>query len=199
MHLPKPQALFYTQSGLQGPPRPSDQSCAFDRVRFRQMHRRALEANICCQKCVEAHSRGSMRLAFRRQRGSVSTWGLPPVVFTQVLLERGATKIFCGGCRPCPASFFLRENPASYRWKPRMHVRFRTGVSMLRSKAVTCDVSFISLVKVLPSVFLFPAKRLAGRPGETPFRVGRAHIGKGGIVKNETAKSGGGGIASQLI
>jgi len=78
-----------------------------------------------------------------------------------------------------------------------MHVRFRTGSFDAPIEAVTCDVSFISLVKVLPSVLLFPQRRLAGRPGETQFEVGRAHIGKGGIVKNETAKAEA-VIASQL-
>jgi len=55
--------------------------------------------------------------------------------------------------------------------------------------AVTCDVSFISLRKVLP--FILPLAQenawavLLIKP---QFEVGRAAIGKGGIVKDEAAK-----------
>ncbi len=56
-------------------------------------------------------------------------------------------------------------------------------------EAVTCDVSFISLLKVLPSVLPLAAKGawlvVLVKP---QFEVGRALIGKGGIVKDEAAK-----------
>ena len=55
--------------------------------------------------------------------------------------------------------------------------------------AIACDVSFISLLKVLPAILPL------ARPGawlaaliKPQFEVGRGAVGKGGIVKDEAAK-----------
>ncbi len=58
-----------------------------------------------------------------------------------------------------------------------------------RIEAVTCDVSFISLLKVLPSVLHLAAEGAWLVALVKPqFEVGRALIGKGGIVKDEAAR-----------
>jgi len=110
--------------------------------------------------------------------------------FTQVLLERGATKIFAVDVGRAQLHFSLRENPAVISMEATDARALSHGSFDAPIEAVTCDVSFISLVKVLPSVLPLPGKGAWLAALMKPqFEVGRAHIGKGGIVKNETAKA----------
>ncbi len=56
-------------------------------------------------------------------------------------------------------------------------------------EAVTCDVSFISLLKVLPAVLPFAqGNAWLAALIKPQFEVGPGAVGKGGIVKDETAK-----------
>jgi 23S rRNA (cytidine1920-2'-O)/16S rRNA (cytidine1409-2'-O)-methyltransferase len=56
-------------------------------------------------------------------------------------------------------------------------------------EALTCDVSFISLLKVLPGVLpLVTQGAWLVALAKPQFEVGRALVGKGGIVKDETAR-----------
>ncbi len=109
--------------------------------------------------------------------------------FTQVLLERGAACVF-----------------AVDVGRDQLHPSLRTDARVISSEgmdartltpehfrvpieAVTCDLSFISLLKVLPSLLPLAAKGawlvVLVKP---QFEVGRALIGKGGIVKDAAAK-----------
>ncbi len=57
-------------------------------------------------------------------------------------------------------------------------------------EAIVCDVSFISLLKVLPAILpLARAGAWLVALIKPQFEVGRGAIGKGGIVKDEAAKS----------
>ena len=109
--------------------------------------------------------------------------------FTEVLLERGAARVFA-------VDVGHEQLHASLRADPRVVSLEGLDARMLTPAhfdtplhAVTCDVSFISLLKVLPHVL-----PLAGDGAwcvalvKPQFEVGRAHIGKGGIVKDEAAK-----------
>jgi 23S rRNA (cytidine1920-2'-O)/16S rRNA (cytidine1409-2'-O)-methyltransferase len=106
--------------------------------------------------------------------------------FTQVLLERGAAHVIavdvghgqmaealCGDCRVT-----LMEKLNARDLTPR-HLAGR------RVDAIVCDISFISLRLALPAAL---ALAEAGAWGlflvKPQFEVGRAHIGKGGLVRD---------------
>ena len=108
--------------------------------------------------------------------------------FTEVLLARGAAHVVAVDVGHGQLHPKLADNP---------RVTSREGVNARHLKAgdfatapqlVVCDASFISLTKVLPAVM-----RLAA-PGamllalvKPQFEVGRAQIGKGGIVRDRQA------------
>jgi 23S rRNA (cytidine1920-2'-O)/16S rRNA (cytidine1409-2'-O)-methyltransferase len=109
--------------------------------------------------------------------------------FTEVLLEAGAREVWAidvghGQLHP------------RLRGEPRVHLREGLNVRALSAADVpppdwiVADLSFVSLTKALP-----PALSLA-RPGATlvalvkpQFEVGRAAVGKGGIVRDPAAQA----------
>ena len=109
--------------------------------------------------------------------------------FTQVLLERGAARVFAVDVGRDQLHPSLRADPRIISWES-MDARTLTAAQFQAPvEAVTCDVSFISLLKVLP-----PALPLATEGAwlvvlvKPQFEVGRALIGKGGIVKDAAAR-----------
>ena len=103
--------------------------------------------------------------------------------FTDVLLTRGAAKVYAVDVGTNQLAWKLRQDP-------RVIVHEQTNARSLDSKiipepidVVTCDASFISLAKVLES----PLK--LAREGaklvaliKPQFEAGRAEVGKGGVV-----------------
>lgn len=110
--------------------------------------------------------------------------------FTQVLLERGARQVFAVdvGHDQLHPRLKLDERVLSLEGTDAR----KLDSSLLPRKmgAIVCDVSFISLLKVLP-----PVLRLADGSAwlvaliKPQFEVGRAAVGKGGVVKDEAAKA----------
>jgi 23S rRNA (cytidine1920-2'-O)/16S rRNA (cytidine1409-2'-O)-methyltransferase len=109
--------------------------------------------------------------------------------FTDCLLQAGAAHVYC-----------VDVGHGQLDWKiasdPRVTVLDRTNIRLApadllprRVDLVVVDVSFISLRLVLPALI-----RLArsGSPVvalvKPQFEVGRAHVGKGGIVRDVTAR-----------
>jgi 23S rRNA (cytidine1920-2'-O)/16S rRNA (cytidine1409-2'-O)-methyltransferase len=141
-------------------------------------------------------SRGGLKL-----EAALDTFGLEPKGrvaldlgastggFTDVLLARGAAKVYA-------VDVGREQLHAKLRADPRVVVLEATDArsldaSILEEKlgAIVADVSFISLTLVLPA-----ALRLAA-PGawlvalvKPQFEVGRAGVGKGGIVRDEAAR-----------
>jgi 23S rRNA (cytidine1920-2'-O)/16S rRNA (cytidine1409-2'-O)-methyltransferase len=109
--------------------------------------------------------------------------------FTQVLLERGAARVFAVDVGRDQLHPSLRTDARITSWES-TDVRTLTPEQFPTPiEAVTCDVSFISLLKVLPSALPLAAKGAWLVALVKPqFEVGRALIGKGGIVKEEAAK-----------
>lgn len=109
--------------------------------------------------------------------------------FTELLLERGAARVFA-------VDVGHGQLHASLRADPRVVLLEGLDARMLTPahfdapvRAVTCDLSFISLLKVLPHVLpLAAGDAWCVALVKPQFEVGRAHIGKGGIVKDEAAK-----------
>ena len=105
--------------------------------------------------------------------------------FTDVLLQRGAARVYAVDVGRGLLHWRLRQDSRVVlmeRVNARALEAFPEPVSL-----VTVDVSFIGLEKVLPAV-------RAAAPGaelvvlfKPQFQVGRAEVGKGGIVRDEAA------------
>jgi 23S rRNA (cytidine1920-2'-O)/16S rRNA (cytidine1409-2'-O)-methyltransferase len=113
--------------------------------------------------------------------------------FTDVLLKRGAAKVYAIDVGYGQLAWSIRQDP-------RVVVLERENVRNLELDKVpepcglaVIDVSFISLTLVLPRVaeLLRPP---AGKPivalVKPQFEVGRDHVGKGGVVRDEAARRG---------
>src|SRR5205823_11121236 len=98
---------------------------------------------------------------------------------------RGAAEVVC-------VDVAYGELDWSLRTDPRVHVLERTNARALdpgdlpyRPDLVVCDVSFISLTKVLPAVLACAAPRFDCLAMVKPqFEVGRERVGKGGVVRS---------------
>ena len=106
--------------------------------------------------------------------------------FTDVLLSRGAAKVFAVDSGTNQLAWKLRQNP-------RVVVHEQTNARYLTSEIVTepvdiivCDASFISLAKVLDTALDFakPGGRLVALV-KPQFEAERGEIGKGGVVRDE--------------
>ncbi len=108
--------------------------------------------------------------------------------FTEVLLERGARRVVSVDVGHGQLHDKLRTNPHVVNLES-------TDIRTLTQEqvgspvgAMTVDVSFISLKLVLPAAFAFADNGAWGIFLVKPqFEVGRAHIGKGGIVRDPVA------------
>lgn len=109
--------------------------------------------------------------------------------FTEVLLERGAARVHAVDVGRGQLHERLRCDPrvvclenADIRTLPRERLAGAVG-------AIVVDVSFISLLKVLPSALAFAAPDAWLTALIKPqFEAGRAAVGKGGVVRDEAAR-----------
>ncbi len=109
--------------------------------------------------------------------------------FTDCLLQRGAAKVFAIDVGYGQFDWALRNDP-------RVALLEKTNIRYLGKEAIpdpidlaVIDVSFISLLKVLPVVLTFLAGGgLILALVKPQFEVGRGKVGKGGIVKDEAAR-----------
>lgn len=108
--------------------------------------------------------------------------------FTEVLLDRGAAHV---------VAIDVGHGQLHHRLAADPRVESREGVNARYLKAddfrhppqlIVCDASFISLTKVLPPVMALATPGAALLALIKPqFEVGRAQIGKGGIVRDRQA------------
>ena len=109
--------------------------------------------------------------------------------FTDCLLQRGAAHVVAVDVAYGELSWKLREDP-------RVTVIERRNARNLQSAGlpyapglIVIDVSFISLTKVLPAVLACAAARYDCLAMVKPqFEVGRERIGKGGVVRDASAR-----------
>src|SRR3954470_21518431 len=105
--------------------------------------------------------------------------------FTDVLLQRGAAHVVAVDVAYGELAWSLRNDE-------RVTVLERTNARSLRCEQlpyrpdlVVCDVSFISLGKVLPAVLACCAEPFDALAMVKPqFEVGRERVGKGGVVRD---------------
>jgi len=134
--------------------------------------------------------RGGEKLAHALDRFALDPAGLVALDvgastggFTDVLLRRGAARVYAVDVGYGELAWSLREDP-------RVVVMERTNIRYLerlpeQPALAVIDVSFISLDKVLPAVW-----RLLGPDGRVvalikpQFEAGRGLVGKGGVVRD---------------
>ncbi len=105
--------------------------------------------------------------------------------FTDVLLARGAQRVFAIDVGRAQLHEKLRQDARVISMEQTHIVKLAAGALDPAPTLGVVDVSFISLVPVLPAM----ARQLAPTCDvvalvKPQFEVGRAHIGKGGIVKD---------------
>jgi 23S rRNA (cytidine1920-2'-O)/16S rRNA (cytidine1409-2'-O)-methyltransferase len=110
--------------------------------------------------------------------------------FSDVLLQKGAAKVFAVDVGTNQLAWKLRQDP-------RVVVHEKTNARYLTGEAVTepvdmivCDASFISLAKVLDKALDFarPDGRLIALV-KPQFEAGREEIGKSGVVRDPAVHS----------
>jgi len=108
--------------------------------------------------------------------------------FTQVLIERGAAKVYAVDVGTAQLHPSLRDNPRIVSLE-QTDIRALDAATLdPKPDLIVCDASFISLKLVLPA-----ALKLAVRPAQLialikpQFEAGRAHVKKG-IVRDEAVR-----------
>ena len=110
--------------------------------------------------------------------------------FTDCLLQHGAKKVYAVDVGYGQLAWKLRQDPRVITIE---RVNIRDIASSLIPEPIdiaVIDVSFISLEKVIPSIlkFLKPDSEIIALI-KPQFEVGREQVGKGGIVRDEAARS----------
>jgi len=137
-------------------------------------------------------SRGGIKLAHALDHFAIDPAGLVALDigtstggFTDVLLQRGAARVYAVDVGHGQLAWKLRQDP-------RVTVLERTNARYLTGKEVpelvdlvVCDASFIGLETVLPAALALakPGARLVALI-KPQFEVGRERVGKGGVVRD---------------
>ena len=142
-------------------------------------------------------SRGGLKLAHALDTFALDVAGVVALDvgastggFTDCLLQRGAARVYCVDVGHGQLDWKVASDPrvvaidkANIRHLEPARIPERCGLAVV-------DVSFISLKLVLPAL---PPFLTAGAPLVTlvkpQFEVGRGHVGKGGIVRDEAARA----------
>jgi 23S rRNA (cytidine1920-2'-O)/16S rRNA (cytidine1409-2'-O)-methyltransferase len=140
-------------------------------------------------------SRGGMKLAHALEHFHIDVTGKTCADigastggFTDVLLEKGAAKVYA-------IDVGYGQLDASLRNDPRVVVREKVNARFLEASDfqdpvtfVSIDVSFISLKLILPAVAKFLRGDLVALI-KPQFEVGKGEVGKGGIVRDDAKRS----------
>jgi 23S rRNA (cytidine1920-2'-O)/16S rRNA (cytidine1409-2'-O)-methyltransferase len=141
-------------------------------------------------------SRGGLKLAAALDRFAVDVagWvcldvGASTGGFTDCLLQRGAARVYALDVGRGQLEWRLRQDPRVVPLEGINARHLAPDALPERCDLVTVDVSFISLLKVVPA--LLPHLRPGGlllTLVKPQFEAGRAAIGKGGIVRDEAVR-----------
>ncbi len=155
-----------------------------------------IDAELTLKETMPYVSRGGLKLAAALDHFNVHVEGFTCLDvgastggFTDCLLQRGAVKIVALDVGHGQLAWKIRQDT---RVEVREHINARylqrEDFDILFDLAV-CDVSFISLKLILP--VLPPLLKSSGQVItliKPQFEVGRAEVGKGGIVRDEAAQ-----------
>jgi 23S rRNA (cytidine1920-2'-O)/16S rRNA (cytidine1409-2'-O)-methyltransferase len=137
-------------------------------------------------------SRGGVKLAFalRHFRIAVEEYvtldiGASTGGFTEVLLDRGARRVYAVDVGHGQLAWKLRQDPRVVVHE-RLNARYLTRTDIPEPvDLITCDASFIGLATVLPASLALAAERAQLVALVKPqFEAGRDHVGKGGVVRD---------------
>ena len=105
--------------------------------------------------------------------------------FTEVLLLRGARRVYAVDVGHGQLAWKLRQDPRVIVLE-RLNARYLTRANIPEPiDLITCDASFIGLSTVLPAPFGLAAEKAQLVALVKPqFEAGRAHVGKGGVVRD---------------
>ena len=110
--------------------------------------------------------------------------------FTQVLLERGAACVYAVDVGRGQLHASVRADPKVFSMESTDARNLPPALFSAPVQAIVCELSFISLLKVLPALLPLAAPQAWLVALIKPqFEVGRGAIGKGGIVRDEAAKA----------
>jgi 23S rRNA (cytidine1920-2'-O)/16S rRNA (cytidine1409-2'-O)-methyltransferase len=109
--------------------------------------------------------------------------------FTETLLERGACRVYAVDVGSGQLHERLRRDPRVINLENTDARALNADLVPEAVAAIVVDVSFISLLKAVPQALRFagPGAWLAALV-KPQFEVGRAALGKGGLVKDEAAR-----------
>ena len=155
-----------------------------------------MDVELTLKETMPYVSRGGLKLAAALDHFNVEVAGFTCLDvgastggFTDCLLQRGAAKIVALDVGHGQLAWKIRQDP-------RVEVREHVNARFLQREdfydpfdLVVCDVSFISLKLILPVLPpLVKASAQIITLIKPQFEVGRAEVGKGGIVRDEAAQ-----------
>jgi 23S rRNA (cytidine1920-2'-O)/16S rRNA (cytidine1409-2'-O)-methyltransferase len=140
-------------------------------------------------------SRGGLKLEHALDHFHIDVTGLSAIDvgastggFTDCLLQRGATAVCAVDVGYNQLAWKLREDSRVYALE-RVNARHLDVQALpFRPDLAVCDVSFISLTLILPKLVESGAKQLVCLI-KPQFEVGREKVGKGGVVRDPTARA----------
>jgi 23S rRNA (cytidine1920-2'-O)/16S rRNA (cytidine1409-2'-O)-methyltransferase len=137
-------------------------------------------------------SRGGVKLAHGLDRFGIDPSGVVALDigastggFTDVLLQRGAKRVYAVDVGQGQLDWRLRQDPRVVT-RERCNARYLTAAEIAEPiDLIVCDASFISLKTVLPAALELAAPGAALVALIKPqFEVGKGRVGKGGIVRD---------------
>ena len=137
-------------------------------------------------------SRGGVKLAYALDRFGITVEGSVALDigastggFTDVLLARGVRRVHAVDVGHGQLAWKLRQDPRVVVHE-RLNARNLTRADIAEPiDLITCDASFIGLATVLPAPLALAAEQAQLVALVKPqFEAGRAHIGKGGVVRD---------------
>lgn len=139
--------------------------------------------------------RGGMKLAHALREFGISVdgktcadIGASTGGFTDVMLQSGATKVYAIDVGYGQIDASLRGDPRVVN-REKINARYLTAADFEDViEFVSIDVSFIPLKLILPAVATFLRGELVALI-KPQFEVGKADVGKGGIVRDETKRA----------
>jgi 23S rRNA (cytidine1920-2'-O)/16S rRNA (cytidine1409-2'-O)-methyltransferase len=137
-------------------------------------------------------SRGGIKLAHALDHFEIDPTGMVALDigastggFTDVLLQRGAARVYAVDVGHGQLDWKLRQDPRVVVLE-RCNARYLTEAEIPeRPSLVVCDASFISLTTILPAALdlATPGARLIALI-KPQFEVGKGRVGKGGVVRD---------------
>ncbi len=150
------------------------------------------DASISVEAGPDFASRGALKLGPALERFTVDPAGVVCADigastggFTDILLRRGAARVYALDVGRGLLHWRIRQDPRVVvieRVNAREMEPFPERVGL-----VVIDVSFISLEKVLPAVLRAAPEAEVVALFKPQFEVGRGEVGKGGIVRDQSA------------